>query len=194
MVPAPNLPTRERSHPYTRARTMTADADATTIVLTGFMGTGKSTIGRLLAQRLGLDFVDTDELIEARHGPIPGIFAAHGEDCFRSLERRLAEELGSRTGLVVATGGRFMLDPANRAAMEPGARVFCLEADVDEILRRVLAHGVDRPLLEGPDPAARIAELLDERAAGYAAFEQVPTGGRRPAEIVDDIVERLDPA
>ena len=171
---------------------MTPEPSPPTIVLTGFMGTGKSTVGRLLAERLDVPFVDTDELIETEYGPIPGIFAARGEEGFREIERQVARDLAGGEGLVVATGGRFMLDPANRDALADRARVFCLTADAEEILRRVLDHDTERPLLAGTDPAGRIAGLLEERAEGYAAFEQVPTTDRAPEEIVDDIIARLE--
>ncbi|MCY4663604.1 MAG: hypothetical protein OXC00_02945, partial [Acidimicrobiaceae bacterium] len=75
------------------------------VVLTGFMGTGKTTVGRILAEHLGFDFVDTDAVIESRAGPIPEIFERAGEPGFRELERSVARELAGRTGLVIATGG-----------------------------------------------------------------------------------------
>src|SRR3546814_5648389 len=81
------------------------------------MGTGKSTVGRLVAERLGRDHVDTDALIETRHGPIAELFSTHGEDHFRRLERQVAAELAPRSGLVVSTGGRTMLDPENQATL-----------------------------------------------------------------------------
>ena len=83
------------------------------LVLTGFMATGKTTVGRSLAERLGLEFVDTDLLIESMHGPISQIFEQKGEEWFRSIERGVAAELGTKTGLVIATGGRLLLDPEN---------------------------------------------------------------------------------
>jgi shikimate kinase len=164
------------------------------VVLTGFMGTGKTTVGRLLAARLGYEFVDTDAVIEQRHGPVPAIFAEHGERAFRAIERQVAAELGDRDGLVISTGGRMLLDPANEHALSAHGEVFCLTASVDEIWRRVSHSTDDRPLLAGPDPRQRIVELLAERRAGYARFPQVPTDGRQPAAIVDEIVHSLAPS
>lgn len=162
------------------------------IVLTGFMGTGKTTVGRLLAERLGFDFVDTDQMIEADHGPIPLIFAEQGEEAFRAIERSLAAELATRQSTVIATGGRFMLDDANASALGSIARVFCLSAPLAVILERVLGDGTaHRPLLDGDDPAGRIDTLLTERAAAYEGFEQVDTAGRTPSDIADDIAGRL---
>lgn len=162
------------------------------VVLTGFMGTGKTTVGRLLATRLGFAFVDTDEVIEQRFGAIPEIFASAGEERFREIERFVAGELSGSAGLVIATGGRMMLDPANAAALGDRARVFCLVAPVEELIRRLeQGDGPERPLLAGADPAGRIADLLAERASGYGQFEHVDTEGRTPAEIVTELLLRL---
>ncbi len=161
------------------------------IVLTGFMGTGKSTVGRAVAAHLGWDFVDTDALVVARHGPIPTIFDTEGEAAFREYERAAAAEAARGERVVIATGGRTMLDPAGAAALADGARVFCLSAAIDTVLDRVTGGGAGvRPMLDGPDPRGRAQELLEERRAGYAAFEQVPTDGRTPDEIATDVVER----
>lgn len=160
------------------------------IVLTGFMGTGKSTVGRLLAERLGYEWVDTDDLIEHRHGPIAEIFRTEGEDAFRRHERNVVAELAERTGRVISTGGKLMLDPVN-ATLLADAAVFCLTADIDTILARTGTDTTVRPLLAGEEATARIAALLDERAVGYAAYEQVPTTGRTPEEVVEDIMARI---
>lgn len=171
-----------------------ASQNPTNVVLTGFMGTGKTTVGRLLAERLGYRFVDTDAVIESRHGPISDIFATHGEEHFRQLERVIAKELAVQSDLVVATGGRLMLDAVNAAALGSNGRVFCLTASADEVLRRVGgdSEGSERPLLAAADRLRRIAGLLAERAAGYLRFEQVDTEGRAPEEIVSDLVARLE--
>lgn len=164
------------------------------IVLTGFMGTGKSTVGRRLAARLGRAFVDTDELIESRHGPIPAIFAEHGEDRFREVERAVAAELAARDGLVVSTGGRLLLDAANAEALGATGTVVCLVASVDELVRRLQDEADQRPLLAGDDPRARIEALLHERRAGYARFAQVDTEGRTPDEVVDAVLAVVEAA
>ncbi len=162
------------------------------VILTGFMATGKSVVGRLLADRLGYEWVDTDAVIEARHGPIQQIFAVRGEDAFRAAERDLAAELAERDGLVVSTGGRMMLDPQTAAVLGQGSRVFCLTASSDEVVRRVRAQpALERPLLAGDDTAGRIRALLADRAAAYAQFEQVPTDGRTPEDVAADLLSRL---
>ncbi len=164
------------------------------VVLTGFMGTGKTTVGRLLADELGYDFVDTDAVIEERHGPITDIFRDQGEATFRAIERELATELADRERLVIATGGRLMLDRDNAASLGRHGRVFCLVADADEIHRRVTADAarVERPLLAGGDARARIIELLDERREGYGRFTQVFTDGRAPEAIAAEIAAALE--
>lgn len=164
------------------------------IVLTGFMGTGKSTVGRLLADRLGVTFVDTDELIERTYGAIERIFADRGEAEFRRIERAVADELAERDGLVISTGGRLMIDPYNADRLGRRASVFCLTASVDSIVARVDAdrQRVDRPLLAATDVRARVAELLAERADGYGRFTQIDTEGRSPDQIVDDIAIRIN--
>ena len=160
------------------------------LVLTGFMGTGKTTVGRILAERLGYDFVDTDAVIESRAGPIHEIFERDGEAGFREMERAVARELAGRTGLVIATGGRMMLDPDCAACLEPGGDVVCLAADPETIIERVGDTG-PRPLLDVADPLARVRELLAERAEGYGRFAAVDTGGRGPGEVADAVLARL---
>jgi shikimate kinase len=161
------------------------------LVLTGFMGTGKTTVGQVLAEMLGLEFVDTDTEIEGRHGPIPEIFAARGEETFREFERVIARDLGQRRGLVVATGGKMLLDQVNVDALGSDGLIVCLVATPSEIFARVTSEAgwTERPLLRLPDPRQRIIDLLAERAAGYAQFPQITTDGASPAEIADRIIE-----
>jgi shikimate kinase len=162
------------------------------VVLTGFMGTGKTTVGRLLADLLGYEFVDTDEVIERRYGPIDTLFAERGEDAFRAIEREVAADLAGERGRVISTGGRMMLDDEIAASLGSGARVFCLVASADTIAARVLwADAPTRPLLAGPDPRRRIAELLAQRNAGYARFEQVSTDSGTAADVAHDLRDRL---
>lgn len=159
------------------------------VVLTGFMATGKSTVGRVLAARLRYGFVDTDRIIEERHGPIPVIFAERGEAAFRALERALAEELAGLSSLVISTGGGMLLDPTVADVLSATGTVVCLTAEPEVILRRVggARAGERRPLLAGGDPRARITELLAERAEAYRRFPQVATDGRPPTEIAIEI-------
>ena len=165
---------------------------ARNVVLTGFMGTGKTTVGRILADRLGYGFVDTDEVIESRAGPIHEIFERRGEDAFREMERAVARELADRAGLVIATGGGMMLDPECVACLEPVSDVVCLTADAGTVVARATGPGAaPRPLLDAPDASARVRELLVERSEGYARFALVDTEGCSPDEVADAVMDRL---
>lgn len=162
------------------------------IILTGFMGTGKTTVGRLLAARLGREFVDTDDLIIARADrTIADIFREEGEARFRAWEAEIAAELAARRGLVIATGGRLMLDPDNAAALGATGPVFCLSADAADVLARVAVDADKRPLLSGDAPEARVRDLLGRRAAAYARFRPVETSGRAPEEVAGAIADLL---
>ena len=160
------------------------------VVLTGFMGTGKTVVGRLLAAALGYEFVDTDEMIESRFGPISEIFAKSGEEAFRRAEYEIVEELVDVDGYVIATGGRLMLDERNAALLGAGSRVFCLVASPEELISR-LDDSEERPLLAGANRLRRIVDLLVERQAQYDRFEPVDTDGKTPDEVVFMILDRL---
>ena len=165
----------------------------TTVILTGFMGTGKTSIGQRLATRLGAPFVDTDALVERAAGrSVAAIFAADGEAAFRSAERRAVSEALDVPRAVVATGGGAIADPVNLVALRAAAPIVCLTARPDVILRRARHSGPTRPLLQGADPAARIAALLAERAPAYAqADHTIDTSDRSPEQIVATIVDLL---
>ncbi len=140
------------------------------IILTGFMGTGKTSVGRLVAERLDRPFLDLDDVIAARAGkPIPRIFAEDGERAFRALEAAVCAELAAPAGLVVAAGGGAVVNPANRAALAAGGLVICLDAAPEAILARV-GDDANRPMLAGGNRQARIENLLAQRAGAYAAI------------------------
>jgi shikimate kinase len=165
------------------------------IIITGFMGTGKTTVGKLLATQLGYDFVDTDELIVARSGQtVEKIFQDKGEEAFREMEAIVAMELGGKEGLVISTGGRTMLDPTNAAALSKRGRIFCLVATPEEIMERLArAPEVRRPLLDGSNPMARIVEIMREREEGYARFPQLVTSGKSPEELTNLLLKIIQP-
>lgn len=164
------------------------------IILTGFMGTGKSAVGRRLAERLGLAFADLDDLIEEDAGmAIPEIFASEGEAGFRRRERRLIATMASRDNLVLATGGGAVLDPENLRTLKARGLLVCLQAEPRTILERI---GPDsgRPLLETADRMARILALLEQRAPAYAAADLIiDTSHLGIGEVVDRIVSQLPP-
>jgi shikimate kinase len=165
--------------------------DPKNIILTGFMGTGKTTVGKLIAKNLNRRFLDTDELIEERQGlTIPEIFSRYGEPAFRKMEARIAEELSLKQELVISTGGRLMLDPANVAALTRTGRVFCLIATPEEILSRIDNDKTNkRPLLEVPDPGEQIVELLKERQKGYQGFQEIITTDKDPQQVAEQILD-----
>jgi len=154
-----------------RPRRMTADVSARAaarpnVVLIGFMGTGKTAVGRMIAARLGCPFIDTDTLIEERAGrSIPRIFTDEGEEAFRRLEAGVVAEVGERDGVVIATGGGVVLRPENMANLRRAGVIVALNAEPAAILARV-GEGAGRPLL-GEDPEARVRRLLAERTPLY---------------------------
>lgn len=163
-----------------------------TVILTGFMGTGKTTIGQRLARRLGKEFVDTDERIEQQEGrSIASIFATNGEKYFRAVERRVVAQ-ALHQDAVVATGGGAIVDLATLQRMRAAGPIICLTAEVEVLLERTAAN-TDRPLLNAADRRERISQLLSERAAAYAqADTTIDTSRRSVDSIVDDIVVFLE--
>lgn len=162
------------------------------IVLSGFMGTGKTAVGRRLAARLAVEFVDLDELIEAEAGlPIRQIFAARGEAAFRALEREMVGRMAARRRSVIAVGGGAIVDPRNLAALRGIGLLIALSAAPEVILNRV-GGGEQRPMLRGPDTRQRILQLLAERAPAYAQADvQVDTSSRSVDEVVEHILTLL---
>jgi shikimate kinase/3-dehydroquinate synthase len=162
------------------------------VILTGFMGTGKTTVGQVVARRLGRSFVDMDVEIEARAGKsIPAIFAEDGQSAFRRLEAAYNKELSGEENLVIATGGGALVDPVNRALMEASGVVICLTCDACEILERVKAAGdCDRPLLDVPDPCAEIEALLGARREAYQAIPwHIDTTGLSVEQVTARVIE-----
>lgn len=159
------------------------------IVLTGFMGVGKTAVGREIANRLDRPFFDLDDVIVAHAGmSVPEIFARHGEAHFRVLEKVALRQLAAQRGLIIATGGGALVDATNRELMTRTSLVVCLSASVSAIEER-LGDAVDRPLLATPDRRQRIVELLNQRAAAYAEIPyRIDTTGKTVAEVADEII------
>src|SRR5476649_200807 len=133
------------------------------VFLVGLMGAGKTTIGRILARRLGLRFIDSDHEIEARTGAsIPWIFEIEGEPSFRRREADVIRELSGQQGIVLATGGGAILDPASRAYLKERGTVIYLRASVNSIRTRT-SHDKSRPLLQTADPRKKLEELMLQR-------------------------------
>lgn len=165
------------------------NSDSDKIVLVGFMGTGKSTVARLLAERLGVERVDLDECIVREAGcSIAELFETKGEPYFRDMESRLLDALmQSPEPFVLATGGGAVLREANRDAMLRGGFVVALTADADQIIARVSGDKA-RPLLAG-DAAANVRRLLEQRKDAYDfAHVRLDTSGLPPAAVADRIL------
>jgi shikimate kinase len=143
------------------------------IILVGFMGTGKSSLGRLVAKLTGRRFVDTDHLIVQREGrEIGQIFREHGEPHFREIESCILASLAPGSGLVVATGGGIVTTPKNLSLLKTLGLVVWLQASEEEIFRRV-SRNSKRPLLQTENPRKTIFELLAKRAPLYEAASHV---------------------
>jgi len=171
---------------------MTGTRSIHNLALIGFMGTGKSSVGRVAADMLHFTFLDTDHVIEARAGKaVSDIFAQDGEPVFRQWERRIVEELTRRTKTVIATGGGLPADESNLASLKLHALVICLWASPEDIWERV--RGQDhRPLLNEPDPLARIRELLGAREPFYRQADVlVNTGMRSVREVALHVVHQF---
>lgn len=176
-----------------RPRRFPGMLNAENIFLVGPMGSGKSAVGRQLAGRLGLEFVDADAEIESRTGvDIPYIFEKEGEAGFRARERDVLDLLTRQAGVLVATGGGAVLDAETRERLRSRGCVVYLRASVDQQLARTRRSG-HRPLLKTPDPRGTLERLMQQRAALYETVADlvVETDGRKVRAVVEDILHRL---
>ncbi len=164
------------------------------LVLVGFSCSGKTTIGRTLARRLHLRFVDSDRLVETTAGrTIPQIFAEEGEPAFRAFEREAIAEVCASSQQVVSTGGGAFVDPENRARLSDGNFVVHLQVRPSTVIQRLRGSrtGRLRPLLDAPDPLARVTELMASRRDAYAqAHVTLVVDGRSTYELVREITRR----
>ncbi len=164
------------------------------IILTGFMGTGKTSVGQILARRLNRRFIDTDALVEQLTGlSIPEIFKRHGEDYFRQRESTVIAALHRYPpgSLVVATGGGAVLKAGNRRNLRLVGIIILLTAPPEEILRRI-AGKPGRPLLSSTSPADTVRTLLQKREPYYRDCDLiVSTAAKTPSQVAAEIVARL---
>ena len=176
-----------------RAGALIERLGARSIALVGMMGAGKTVIGRRLAGRLGLDFIDTDHEIEAAASlTIPEIFARHGEAYFRDRECRVVARLIGGGPRVVATGGGAFIHAATRAALRAGAVSVWLKADFEVLMRRVRKRA-NRPLLQTPDPEGTLRRLIDDRYPVYALADAMVISRDGPQDhVVQDIIAALE--
>lgn len=160
------------------------------IVLCGMPGSGKTTVGRLLAERLHTDLVDTDAVIVERYGEINRIFAGHGEEYFRDIETRVIKEVaGKFSDAVISVGGGAVLRGENVQHLKETGRIIYLCADSQTLVKR-LEGDKSRPLLKG-DTAERIGALMSARAGIYRACADfiIETDGLSPEKIVETVME-----
>lgn len=164
------------------------------LVLIGFMGTGKTSLGKLLANRLGRGFVDLDQKIERDAGmTIPKIFELHGEKYFRELEKKAVREVSERKNLVIATGGGTVKDTENVRLLKNSGVIICLTTEPEEIFRRTERRG-ERPVLDGggEERLATIKKLLAEREIFYSQADYtIDTTDWSPLQIMNDICDHF---
>jgi shikimate kinase len=157
------------------------------------MGTGKSSVSRIVADALEFEFVDTDAMIEAQSGrTIADIFATNGESVFRKLEEQVVEQLASRQRLVISTGGGLVMNSNNLTSLKSHALVVCLWASAETIFERVRTQ-THRPLLQTEDPLARIKDLLDVRGPTYRQADVlIHTGLRSAREVALQVIHQFN--
>lgn len=163
------------------------------IILIGPMGSGKTTVGKQLAKRLRLDFVDSDHMIEERCGvSISTIFDIEGEDGFRKRETKMLSELCERAGVVLATGGGAITSEENRILLRKGFVIY-LKTSIETQLARTQKNQ-NRPLLENVDAESKLVELMAERGVLYEQEADliVVSGDRIVSKVVDEIIEAMD--
>ena len=162
------------------------------IILTGFMGVGKTSVGTRLAKDLGFTFVDIDELIEADQKiTITEIFSTFGEPYFRDVETRIVKQVLENEGQVVSTGGGAVIRDENRKAFKENGVTICLTAHPESIYDRI-RHETHRPLLQVADPIARVRELLASREQFYRQADFIiDTSERSVDDVISEIKEKV---
>jgi shikimate kinase len=157
------------------------------------MGTGKSSVGRIIAEELEFKFLDTDELIQERLGMlISEVFARQGEPFFRRYEREIVKELATEHNLIISTGGGLSANSENLVSLKQHSLVVCLWASPETIFERI-RHQTHRPLLQTADPLNKIRELLAVREPFYRQADLlVQTGLRPPKEIAQHIIHQFN--
>ena len=167
------------------------------IVLTGFMGTGKTSTGKNLSQKLGRSFIDLDHYIEEKYQmKIPDMFSRFGEEYFRTREKEIVDEVSSKHGIIIATGGGTVKDPWNIARLRENGIIVCLTSNIETISTRT-EHRGDRPVLDREEKSNRdriiaIERLLQERKKFYDQCDvTVDTSDKSPMQVVEEICRYL---
>ena len=162
------------------------------IVITGFMGTGKSVVAKELARKLKMEFIDTDRIIEERQGTsIADIFTRYGEKYFRAQENKLVKELSQKENIVIATGGGTLLSSDNARILSQRGQIICLYADSQTVYNRVVRKN-NRPLLKGENVSSEINRLLEERKKIYDNIKwKIDTTNLNIQEVTNKIITLL---
>jgi len=162
-------------------------------VLVGLPGSGKSTVGAMVAEKLGRTFLDFDVEIERREGmPITQIFGEKGEAAFRQMERKLTEELREFGNMVVAPGGGWIADPAVVALIRPPAKLIYLRVRPETALKRLSGAAGSRPLLNRPDPLGELTKLFEARRMAYQSADiEVGVELLTPQQVTQEIIAKL---
>ncbi|WP_413113984.1 shikimate kinase [Thaumasiovibrio sp. DFM-14] len=162
------------------------------IVITGLMGSGKTTLGRLVARKLNRSFIDTDEYLVSNYGPASDILnLPNGDEIFRLTESKVALDLSKQNNLVISTGGRFMLNQKNIDLMQENGEVYCLQAALTDIVNRLNAANGEtyRPRFEKANDKLKLMEELEKQSNPYfEQFIKIQTSGRSLADITTEIV------
>ena len=163
------------------------------IFLVGLMGSGKTTIGKILAKKLNYKFIDSDALIEEKTGvKVPLIFEYEGEAGFRKRETKILSEIVKMNSIVLATGGGIILSNTNRKLLGKSSVVFYLNATIEELVKR-LANDKDRPLIQNVDKETKLRELIKGRGSLYESIADyiIQTKEKRASEIASEIILNL---
>ncbi len=169
---------------------MSPSKDHKRIFLTGYMGAGKSTVGRLLASRLGYGFVDTDrKLVSLHEKPVSQIFREHGEPFFRQAELELLTELVDEDHLVISTGGGTLTREETLAVIRDKGIVVYLRAPVEQLFERVIFSPKDRPMIDVPDAEKVFRERFEKRCPFYERADLIiDTAGKKPRDVMKEIL------
>jgi shikimate kinase len=188
-IPSRRLDATPRLRYFTAVQ---SDRRIVNLALIGFMGAGKTSVGRLAAEQLRFDYLDTDEMIQSLTGrSITDIFKTDGEPAFRALERQIVGELAARSRTVISTGGGLPVNPDNLASLKTHALVVCLWASSEKIWERV-KNQTHRPLLHASDPQKKIRDLLAAREPFYKQADVlVNTDIRAVREVAQQVVHQF---